>query len=213
MCVNLHCVLQEFRVEADSVEDFLDRHCKPERFRGRGEEHVAALIASHLDNLERDGYTAIVHDSVTGEMVVFFAPDDVPQEPPPDTTVAPSSIPGSIIIHSYTRAQAIEDGVLVDVSELAHEIGFLCPVALTAGVWALVEDIPPADQVTWSVQDRLRRVLRWAVNYVQHNRDQNMLLFNVPLRHGRNLSAALKVVAGGGDQGELVLTIMFPDED
>src|SRR5712691_13345787 len=47
-------------------------------------------------------------------------------------------------ISAYTREQAIADGVLVDVTEWASADkgfigGFTCPVALTAGVWALVE--------------------------------------------------------------------------
>ena len=33
------------------------------------------------------------------------------------------------IIYAYTRAQAIEDGVLADVSEVAKEAGFRYPVA------------------------------------------------------------------------------------
>ncbi|MCF5089180.1 hypothetical protein GIW57_03195 [Stenotrophomonas sp. PA-6-5C] len=36
----------------------------------------------------------------------------------------------SDLIHSYTRAQAIEDGVLVDVSDVAKEAGFKLPVAI-----------------------------------------------------------------------------------
>lgn len=36
------------------------------------------------------------------------------------------------VIHTYTRAQAIEDGVLIDVSEMAREAGFRWPVAVTA---------------------------------------------------------------------------------
>jgi hypothetical protein len=37
-------------------------------------------------------------------------------------------------IDSYTRVQAIADGVLIDVSELAKEAGFNYPVALTSAV-------------------------------------------------------------------------------
>ena len=40
------------------------------------------------------------------------------------------------LIHSYTRQQAIEDGVLMDVSETAKEAGVRFPVALTRAVWA-----------------------------------------------------------------------------
>jgi hypothetical protein len=35
------------------------------------------------------------------------------------------------LIHSYSRAQAIADGVLIDVSATAREAGIRCPVALT----------------------------------------------------------------------------------
>jgi type I site-specific restriction endonuclease len=38
------------------------------------------------------------------------------------------------VIFYYTRAQAIKDGVLVDVSKLASEAGFKYPVAVTQGV-------------------------------------------------------------------------------
>lgn len=36
-------------------------------------------------------------------------------------------------IFSYSRKQAIADGVLVDVSEMAREAGFKYPVAVTPG--------------------------------------------------------------------------------
>ncbi len=39
------------------------------------------------------------------------------------------------VIFTYTRAQAIEDGVLVDLSEWAKETGFKIPVACTSEVW------------------------------------------------------------------------------
>ena len=39
------------------------------------------------------------------------------------------------LIYSYSRKQAIEDGVLVDVSEMAKEAGFKFPVAMTNTVW------------------------------------------------------------------------------
>ena len=35
-------------------------------------------------------------------------------------------------IHRYTRAEAIRDGVLIDVSATAREAGFRYPVALAA---------------------------------------------------------------------------------
>lgn len=40
------------------------------------------------------------------------------------------------LIHSYTRAQAIDDGVLLDVSNIAKEAGVKYPTALTHVVWS-----------------------------------------------------------------------------
>ena len=68
------------------------------------------------------------------------------------------------VISTYTRAQAIEDGVLVDVSKTAREVGLKWPVAITAGVWATINDIPPKLQGIQDVEGRLWDVVwmaRW----------------------------------------------------
>ncbi|BBL79292.1 hypothetical protein RxyAA322_11460 [Rubrobacter xylanophilus] len=44
-------------------------------------------------------------------------------------------------IHTYTRAEALADGVLVDVTETAREAGFRVLVALTRGIWADANDL------------------------------------------------------------------------
>ena len=52
------------------------------------------------------------------------------------------------VIHRYTRADGIRDGILVDVTETAREAGFKIPTAITAAVhdecvrWT-DEDAPP----------------------------------------------------------------------
>jgi hypothetical protein len=46
------------------------------------------------------------------------------------------------IISRYTRAQAIEDGVLVDVSQQAKETGLLLPTVITDHLHNVLEDIP-----------------------------------------------------------------------
>lgn len=126
------------------------------------------------------------------------------------------------IISIYTRAQAIADGVLVDVSETAREAGFRCSVALTAAVYA--------DCVAWSTEDterqtyqdesgRLWDVLWMAINGVRAaDRNQPRMafqLYRVP-RDGKSREPALTTLhahAGPGDDDELVITIMFPGED
>jgi hypothetical protein len=39
------------------------------------------------------------------------------------------------LIHSYSRARALADGALVDVSAVAREASIRFPVALTRAVW------------------------------------------------------------------------------
>src|SRR3954467_12974074 len=39
------------------------------------------------------------------------------------------------LIHRYSRADALRDGVLIDVSETAREAGVRYPVALTGAPW------------------------------------------------------------------------------
>ena len=50
------------------------------------------------------------------------------------------------VIFAYTRAQAIDDGILVDVSETAREAGFKIPVAVTRTVWNRLIALPERDQ-------------------------------------------------------------------
>lgn len=60
-------------VTAESVANFLDHYYKPDRYRGRGPEYAATLLASHEADFARDGFDLISHhDSVTGKTVAFF---------------------------------------------------------------------------------------------------------------------------------------------
>ncbi|WP_313916463.1 DUF6573 family protein [Tahibacter sp.] len=50
------------------------------------------------------------------------------------------------VIHTYTRSEALKDGVLMEAGVMAKEAGFQVPVALTARVWATC--------VCWSPDER-----------------------------------------------------------
>ncbi len=49
------------------------------------------------------------------------------------------------VISTYSRAHAIEDGVLIDAGEMAKEAGFRFHVAITAAAWS--------DCVIWTDAD------------------------------------------------------------
>ncbi len=48
------------------------------------------------------------------------------------------------ILFSYSREDALADGVLIDLSQLASEAGFKFPTAITSAAWDVVIE-PPAD--------------------------------------------------------------------
>lgn len=125
---------------------------------------------------------------------------------------------GAEIVAQYTRAQAIEDGVLVDVSSVAKEAGFGYPVALTRGAWELAVNVPEGLE---GIQDEAGRlwdvlsVLRWCIKTAPGQLAD--IRFPVKVRVGRGersiRTVNLKGTCGPGDRGEPVITIMLPSED
>lgn len=120
------------------------------------------------------------------------------------------------VISLYTREQGIADGVLVDVSEVAREAGFKWPVALTQALWADIVGIPP-EFAHEDTAGRLWDVLWMAYIAVQRSRGQRSHIeYELVLHTGDNGRAGryrVKMVAGPGDDGEPVLTLMRPEED
>ena len=126
------------------------------------------------------------------------------------------------VVASYSRAQAIEDGVLIDVTAMAREAGFKWPVALTHTAWC--------DCVAWTERNnrfqvhqdesgRLWDVLFmafYAIRTATVPRDRLLFsLYRVP-KDGHSTEAgevSLKLMVGPGDAGEPVVTIMLPNED
>ncbi|MQY15125.1 hypothetical protein SRB5_53030 [Streptomyces sp. RB5] len=135
----------------------------------------------------------------------------------------PTSIFGPVI-DTYTRADALRDGVLIEADPaLCREAGLLAPVALTAAAWADCVAWDDADnERKGTVQDETGRLwdvlylTRFAVRRAGVHADRVPVeLYRVP-REGRARSARrtyLAAVAGLGDTGELVITVMLPDED
>ena len=117
------------------------------------------------------------------------------------------------IIYTYTRAQAIEDGYLVDVSEVASEAGFRWPVAVTRAVWDMVENIPPSKQGWEDVNGRLWDVI-WMARLAAI-RGGDLILYKLILTHGRKRYAVLKMTIGAAcpTDPSPCITIMLPNED
>jgi len=122
------------------------------------------------------------------------------------------------VIFSYTRAQAIDDGVLVDLTEWAEETGFKIPVACTATVWQRYIVPPEATQgFGQSERGRAHDLLWMLFNAIRsdasHNPDR--LLFKLIFLQAprKQETVTLKAICGPGDHGEPVMTVMLPNED
>ena len=110
------------------------------------------------------------------------------------------------LIYSYTRAEALADGVLIDVSERARRAGIKYPTACTAGVWALIGTVPESCSVDESV--RLAAVLTAMLTAIRRGgaRGTDRVEFEA-------LGAALWAHCGPGDTAEPVITILREGED
>ena len=119
------------------------------------------------------------------------------------------------LIFSYSRREAIADGVLIDVTEAAREAGFRYPVALTAAVWATAVGIPAGvsgqDEAgrLWDVLTMLRHASRAARG------GEDTLHFDVLVLNDHTCPKPLrlKAVCGPDDDLSPCLTVLLPGED
>ena len=118
------------------------------------------------------------------------------------------------VIHSYSRAEALADGVLVDVTSTAREAGFRIPVALTRAAWESYVTVPPK-VVAQDEPGRLWDILWMASLAARRNRDAGEVHFTVSVRNDNRQPRPrrLKCVVGSGGEGEAVITILLPEED
>lgn len=128
-------------------------------------------------------------------------------------------------IHTYSRAAALDDGYLVDVTETAREAGFRFPVALTRAAWDDCvewsdEDTKrkhwPQDQAgrLWDVLTMTRFYMRGAVRRDPDTDRFALQVLRVP-REGRGVKprvVRLMAHVGPGDNAEPVITIGFDSD-
>ena len=132
------------------------------------------------------------------------------------------------VISSYTREQAIEDGVLVDVTEWASAEkgfrgGFTIPVAVTRALWDAIEAIPASLEGIADVRGRAHDVLWMAslavcpanvypIRMASRGGEDFMFKVILPHRGTRKRNVVLRGNCGPGDRGEPVVTIGFPSD-
>lgn len=131
-------------------------------------------------------------------------------------------------ISVYTRRQAIEDGVLVQLSgdgyegdewipQMVAEAGFRYPIAMTVKSFMdCVAVTKAAERACQDIQGRLWDVL-WMLKQSATRKggaaDVITFVLHCSVDRVNPSRVELKAVCGPGDEGEPVITIMYPWED
>ena len=121
------------------------------------------------------------------------------------------------VIYSYTRAQAVADGIQIEVSKTAREAGIMFPVFLTRTVFDAYVAVPPG--VT--AQDEAGRLwdIVWMLRFaIMRSRPGHPYLpFALYVRNDNRAAKLVKLVATCGpldiDDEQPSITVLMPDED
>ena len=124
-------------------------------------------------------------------------------------------------VFTYTRQQALQDGLLIDVSADAQEAGFTIPMAVTRRVFE--------NCIEWSEQDARNKprgyqdqngrqwdVIWMAAQSFTGDPTQTETVYQLRVvprpGHGRRRIQTLKLKIDRSDNDETVGTILFPNE-
>jgi hypothetical protein len=121
------------------------------------------------------------------------------------------------VIYAYTRAQAVADGVQVDVTKTAQEAGIKFPMFLTHAVYDAYVTVPP-DVTGQDEAGRLWDVVwmtRFAILRAHGHTDRVLVALYV--RNDNTRAKLVKIIAQCGpldmDDPQPAITVMMPDED
>lgn len=118
------------------------------------------------------------------------------------------------IVSIYTRREAIQDGALMDVSDVATEAGFNFPVAITSAVHSILETSAKkcGETIDWPIWDLLT-MLKFNIG---KNKDSDRINFKACFyspEAKKKIDMDFYSLIGPGDDAEPVITIMLPNED
>ena len=144
-------------------------------------------------------------------------PDSINSQPSPNNDDGQSGSDFGPVIYSYTRAQAVADGVQVEVTKTAQEAGITFPVFLTRGVFDQYVTVP--EGVT--AQDEAGRLwdVVWMLRFAILRSRPGVQRIPVALyvRNDDRAARLVKLIATCGpldlDEPQPAITVMLPDED
>jgi len=139
----------------------------------------------------------------------------MPDPTAPDDPTDPFA--GFELLSVYTRADALRDGVLVDLTDLARQAGFRIPLAVTEAVYrSYLDPSPELANEGQSLAGRawdLLQVLRFAAAVYPDCSEIHFKVLFVLSPGCPPEPVPLKALCHPGDDGSPVLTILLPQED
>ena len=119
------------------------------------------------------------------------------------------------IVFSYTRAQAIDDGVLIDVTAEAKRYGFKLPFVIGDNLFNRYVTPPSGlEGKGQSQKGRLHDLMTLAAFSARKGLQQDQVEFEVLflMMPGKHQKVRCILHVGPGDHGEPVLTLCLPED-
>ena len=123
--------------------------------------------------------------------------------------------PNPNIVFSYTRADALADGVLIDLTPIARTYGFKLPFAVSDALYhGYVVPSEDLEALGQSLEGRLHDLLTLANVAARRSMGEDRVYFNVAFLMRPEKTETVQVVlhVGPGDSGEPVLTLCLPED-
>ncbi|OGU24590.1 MAG: hypothetical protein A2580_14350 [Hydrogenophilales bacterium RIFOXYD1_FULL_62_11] len=118
------------------------------------------------------------------------------------------------VISSYSRAQALEDGELVDVSKIAKEAGIKFPTAVTRNLFTKwIEPSAEDKKYGQDLQGRLWDVVYMFTVYAKRTSGSRMTYPVIFAKGKKHVTVKLLAIIGPGDTDAPTATIMLPEDE
>lgn len=119
----------------------------------------------------------------------------------------------TIAVVPYTRAQALEEGLLMDITGLAKNFGIKIPAAVTVDVFVhcILEENEEGEPDHQEMSDRLVTMLLSFTSALLKEPDLGKSAeIELSGQLGKEPHPPIQAKLHGGDEGEPVITFMFP---
>lgn len=113
------------------------------------------------------------------------------------------------LVYTYSREDALNDGVLIDITAPASKVGFHAHTAMTHGVSTEVIDGSHGDLASPDMRlERIQQMLLKALVAIRRAGKSNdsIVFFDAH-------QVQCKLMIGPGDRGEPVFTVLLANED